>query len=350
MKILINTPALYIPGGVANHYKGLQNFWSEDVSYNYIGGRKGIQGPSILIFDYIKFIFLCAFGNYDVILLNPSLGKTAIQRDAWFLRISKWFNLKTFVFFHGWDDSLAQRISESPEGFVKKYNRADGFIVLANVFRNQMKNWGISSPIQLSTTKVDNSLLNKFDLGQKSWNKTILFLARIEEKKGIFTTINAFKQVLAKFPEAKLKVAGNGRALERAKQFVLDQTIANVEFLGHTSGDKLIESFSQSSVYILPTTHGEGMPTSVLESMSFGLPVISRPVGGLVDFFQEGKMGYLLESIEPGGYADKIIDLLRNEDKLEEIGKFNHEYAKNQFMASKVALEIENILRNVRSN
>ena len=39
MKILINTPSLKLLGGVANHYLGLKDFWSEDVRYNTVGKR-----------------------------------------------------------------------------------------------------------------------------------------------------------------------------------------------------------------------------------------------------------------------------------------------------------------------
>jgi hypothetical protein len=75
MKILINTPDTSILGGVANHYKGLKSYWTEDVRYNFIGGRKGIPGSLVLIYDYLKFFFICLFVNYDVVVLNPSLGK-----------------------------------------------------------------------------------------------------------------------------------------------------------------------------------------------------------------------------------------------------------------------------------
>src|SRR5690554_6435507 len=43
MKILINTPDISLLGGVANHYKGLQSHWTENVKYNFVGGRKGIR-------------------------------------------------------------------------------------------------------------------------------------------------------------------------------------------------------------------------------------------------------------------------------------------------------------------
>lgn len=89
MKILINTPDLSGPGGVINHYNGLSKYWTKKIIYNEVGKRKGLPAPMVLIYDYIKFFFLCLFGNYDIVLLNPSLGKTALKRDALFLKIAK---------------------------------------------------------------------------------------------------------------------------------------------------------------------------------------------------------------------------------------------------------------------
>lgn len=343
MKILINTPDLSCPGGVINHYNGLSKYWTKKVVYNEVGKRKGIPAPMVLIYDYIKFFFRCLFGNYDVVLLNPSLGKTAIKRDALFLKISMWFNIKTVVFFHGWSADVVTELNNDSLSFCKHFNGADKFIVLAESFKEDLLKWGITRPIYLSSTKVDDALLKGFSVKDKKGSFDVLFLTRIETYKGIFTALEAFKIVELKFPSATLTIAGDGTKLEKAMKFVRENKLKNVQFLGNISGEILSQTFSNSGIYILPS-HGEGMPTSVLEAMAFGLPIISRPVGGLVDFFEEEKMGYLIESLDPKDYAETIIQLLENPEKIKEIGKYNHEYAKRNFMASKVAQEIEKIL------
>lgn len=346
MKILINTPDISILGGVANHYKGLNPYWSHNVNYNFIGGRKGLPGTIWLVFDYVKFIFLCAFGNYDAILLNPSLGKTAIKRDALFLKISTFFKIKTIVFFHGWSKDMVGELNKDSTSFIKSFNQANKLIVLAQAFKKDLIRWGITKPICQATTKVNDELLNGFDFKAKSWDPNILFLTRVETYKGIFTTLEAFLDVKSKFSRATLTIAGSGSKLALAKKFVDDNNLQDVDFLGNISGDLLIETFSKASIYILPS-HGEGMPTSVLEAMAFGLPIVSRPVGGLVDFFEEDKMGYLVESLRPEEYTEILLKLLNEPIKCMKVGQYNHEYAKSHFMASKVVVNIEKILADV---
>lgn len=349
MKILINTPDLSLPGGVANHYKGLLPYWSKDVKYNFVGRRKGIPGFLILFYDYLKFCMLCCFGGYDVVLLNPSLGRTALKRDAVFLKIAKCFGKKTVVFFHGWDKMIASQIDKSPRSFVKHFNRANGLLVLANSFKKELQQWGVTAPIWLTTTKVDDTLLKNFSLQTSFERKAlkILFLARIETNKGIYVALDAFKSIKSKISFAGLEVVGNGSELTAVKEYCLKNSITSVNFLGQLSGKPLIDAFSNAVIYVLPTFHGEGMPTSVLEAMAFGLPIVSRPVGGLVDFFENDKMGNLVESLEPQDFAEAILSIVQKQNKYNEISHYNHAYAKQHFMASKVVKQLEKIITNV---
>lgn len=343
MKILVNTPSLLEIGGVANHYKGLRKYWTHPVSYNFVGTRNGVPGFIFLPFDIIKFFYKILFGDFTHVMLNPSLSKKALHRDAIYLTIAKMFSLKVVVFFHGWDEVEADKISSSPGWFLKKYSRADSFIVLANKFREKMICWGITSPIKLSTTKVDNNLLRNSSANVRNQVVNLLFLARVEKNKGIYITLDAFSLLKAKFPNLKLIVAGSGTELPPAKEYAILKEIENVIFLGNISGEKLSDTFSNSDIYILPTTHGEGMPTSILEAMAFGMPIITRPIGGIVDFFDSEK-GVLIDSTDAVDFAKEIESLCLNPSTVSKISKHNMEYSRARFLASVVALDLEKII------
>lgn len=347
MDILINTTPMNHIGGVSNHYKGLKNYWSENIHYNYIGGRYRIPGFIIIMFDFFKFIYKCLKIDPDIVLLNPSLGKTALLRDGLFLKISKVLGKKTIVFIHGWDVEQEGRISKNPNSFVRKFNQADAFVILASEFRNIMLRWGITTPIYITTTKVDDKLVESFKIKKKEYNQTLLFLARVETEKGIFITLRAYQEINKKYSSTKLVVAGSGTALSDAKKFVETEKISNVRFTGFISGSELIEIFENSAIYLLPTNHGEGMPTSILEAMAFGLNIITCPVGGIIDFFENGKMGFLINSLDYSEYSKAVGELLSDKKKMKLIGEYNYNYAKKHFMASKVASSLEDIFRKV---
>ncbi len=359
MKILINTPHITSLGGVANHYLGLKPYFSKKVFYNqyFTSGEieekvnirllKWLIRFVLLIFDYIKFVISLLYHKKPIILLNPSFGKTALKRDAEYLKIANFLGCKVAVFIHGWDKDYLQTVLNNKILFSQAWYKADAYFVLATEFKDYLLQLGIKAPIHLTSTKVNDKLVDGIETKNIEKIKTLLFLARVEKAKGIFTAIDAFEIVSKKYPYLKLKVVGRGNALAEAKEYANKKDLQSIVFTGPLSGDALKTEFTNADLYILPTTHGEGMPTSVLEAMAFGLPVITRPVGGLVDFFENGKMGYMIESLNPADYAEKIEFLINNLDKTNEIANYNMQYARKHFMASKVAVKLETILKSI---
>jgi glycosyltransferase involved in cell wall biosynthesis len=360
MKILINTPLINIPAGVSNHYLGLKFYFSKNVIYNqyipsHIYAKKLKIKPLVLLlrlftflFDILKFVFLIFAYRKPHIVLNPSFVKSALKRDLLYLKIAKFLGCRVAVFIHGWDRTYFECISAGDIKFSEAWKTADAFLVLADEFKRDLETLGIDCPIHKTTTKVNDKLLEGIS-SRKSFSKiqNILFLARVEEAKGVFTSIDTLGILLKKHPDIQLSVVGQGNALKRAQEYVEDKGLRNITFTGALSGDALVREFIQADIYILPTVHGEGMPTTVLEAMAFGLPVITRPVGGIVDFFEDDKMGYLIESVNPEDYAEKIEILTENPEKAARISEYNQQYAKENFMATKVARKLESVFNSM---
>lgn len=342
MRILINTPRLIPQGGVANHYLGLWNYWTEHVIYNPIGKKGNKIGSGIyrLPINILTFIRKILFFHPDVVLLNPSLSKSAVVRDMLFLKVAKFFNKKVVVFFHGFDKKCIPTLNIL--SLVKDLNKCECIFLLANEFKEILRSWGVKTPIYLTTTKVDDELVKDFDISCRAGKiETILFLARITEEKGIFIALKAFKICTMAHPNLKMRVVGDGPALENAKKMCEIENIQNVIFLGALSGEKLTSEYKKAELYLFPTYHAEGMPTSVLEAMAFGLPVVTRSVGGLSDFFENGKMGDMTDSLSPQDFANAVIPYIEDAQLTRTVSLHNYNYALSHFMASMVAKNIE---------
>lgn len=344
-KVLIITPSFSILGGVANHYQGLMPYWKNKVDYIFYGKRKNIPALFTLVPDLLLFIIRITFINYDVVIINPSLRPYQIKRDGIYLLIARIFGKKVITFIHGWNNEYAVEL-EKNKLFKWVYGKSQFIYVLYSVFKNSLEKILPNVPILLTTTKVKDELLKGYDISNRTGKiQTLLFLARTDKQKGLDITIKAFEILKYKNPYLILNICGTGNALEDAKKYVLENNIRDVNFKGHIVGDAVAEEFKAGDIYILPSL-GEGMATSILEAMAFGLPIISRPVGGINDFFKDGEMGYLLESLSPEDYAQQIQFLIDNPTIVQKIASYNNSYAKEHFFASKVAERFDKDINN----
>lgn len=347
MNILIVAPSFKILGGVANHYLGLHDHWRFKINYIFQGKRKKIPAYFTLVPDYFNFIFKLIFYKFDCIIINPSLRKYQLKRDSIYLRIARFFKKPVITFIHGWDDDVANQFINKPSWFVKNFGKSAFIYCLYSKFRDELLRMGIKCPVLLTTTKVSDKLIENFDINKRIGKvNNLLFLARLEANKGIFITLDIFKNLKEKYPNLTLTICGSGSAEISAKEYVKNNSLQNVYFKGKVSGNKLIKVFEEADVYILPTSHGEGMATSVLEAMAFGLPVVTRPIGGINDFFKNGIMGELVESLDPKEFEKIILNLINNPEKTKMISHFNYEYARSRFMASKVVKQFETDIIN----
>jgi len=359
MKVIVTTPDIQGEGGVENYFAVLKDYYSMPVEYLTIGRRdKSSEGHVIsfchLVSDNFDFRKKMRDDSIALVHLNPSFRQKAIIRDGLLLHIAKRAGKKAVVFFRGWDKEFEGNLhSWKLRLFRKVYFKADAMIVLAEEFKAPLREWGYTGQIYVETTTFDDDLIRDIivdsDSLTRNYGTNILYLARIEKAKGIYEAIDAYQILKTNRRQLCLTVAGDGGELDMAKDYVRANHIQDVRFMGYVRGEGKRSLYSQADVYLFPTYHGEGMPNSVLEAMAFGLPIVTRPVGGIVDFFKNGKMGFITQSKDPKVFADLIEKLILDTSLRRRIGQFNHQYAKEHFLASKVAKRIENIYRNIHS-
>lgn len=126
---------------------------------------------------------------------------------------------------------------------------------------------------------------------------SLVFLGRIGQRKGTFDLVNAFADLpLGIQTQATLTIAGDGEA-SQLKSLIssldLAKYISVINWLDANQRDALLE---KSDIFILPS-YNEGLPMALLEAMSWGLPVITTPVGGIPELVHSEENGLL---VQPG--------------------------------------------------
>ena len=138
---------------------------------------------------------------------------------------------------------------------------------------------------------------------------TIGFAARIEHLKGPMVLLEAFAIAVQKWPRLRLKIAGTGSLEQKFAARAEALGVASLcEFVGVYTKTEQRSSFMQHlDVFALPSLT-EGTPNSIVEAMTFGLPVVGSSVGGIPDVVTPDT-GILVPPENPAALAAAIIRL-----------------------------------------
>lgn len=141
--------------------------------------------------------------------------------------------------------------------------------------------------------------------------RRILFLGRLEQRKGIETIASAFPKVFSQYMDARLTIVGNdtpnisGYASGREyldKQFKLKNCIKAVDFLTAVPLEQLPDLFRSHDIVWVPSLY-DNFPLVCLEAMACGKAVIVSDAGGLPEMVQHGETGLVFKR----GDADELM-------------------------------------------
>jgi glycosyltransferase involved in cell wall biosynthesis len=339
--VLITVPRLDLPGGVANYYRVVRRHFRSgtgpEKEFFEVGFKPRAGLLKRLFSDYWRFHRRLSQGDVCLVHVNPSMNRKAVTRDWVFLLIARLHSVRTVVLFHGWDNKFRKQVQRWHFAWLFSWilNRAEGIVVLAAEFRTQLRDLGITVPISLGTTCVDDSVF-EHRADHSDARLKILYLSRLIPGKGLELAIETFQRL----DNATLTIAGDGPSRAAQVKLVDALGIRNVNFIGHVEGREKQRAYTEANVFFFPTLLDEGMPTTVLEAMAYGLPVVTRSAGGLKDFFTE-RMGRMTESRSDCLLAEMLRDLTPEVRK--EIGDYNRRYAREHFSASRVAHDLESL-------
>jgi glycosyltransferase involved in cell wall biosynthesis len=204
----------------------------------------------------------------------------------------------------------------------------------------------------IRTTKVippgiDESLVSN---GENTENKgdhpVLVVLGRLRRYKGVQFSLLAFKSIVQKFPDARLKIIGDGPYFGPLKSFALTLGLSNVvDFLGRVDDETKVEVLSSAHI-LLNTSLREGFGINVLEAAANHVPCIGWNVPGTRDAVEDGKTGILVEPLSIKALTEAVIELLINNEKRVEMARKAHDRAV-KFTWNKTCSEFEKFMSKV---
>ena len=160
--------------------------------------------------------------------------------------------------------------------------------------------------------------LNDTDLYSDCTSKRVLFVGRFEEQKNIGELISIWQHIHPKFPDWKLDLYGDGALWEKYKQ---ESDALNINIELHKPTAQIMDVYRSSSVFVMTSLY-EPFGLVIPEAMSCGLPVVSydSPYGP-ASIISDGKDGYVIPMHDIQAFANRLCQLMGNEELRKEMGK-----------------------------
>jgi glycosyltransferase involved in cell wall biosynthesis len=149
----------------------------------------------------------------------------------------------------------------------------------------------------------------------------VLFVGRLVEQKGVEYLLRAFYYVREKFPDARLKIAGEGPYQEALERLSTNLMLSpQVEFLGWKTGPELARLYQKARVVVVPSIY-EPFGMTALEALACKRAVVASDVGGLAEIVQHKTTGFLAEPKDELDLAQWLMTLLANADLRNQMGE-----------------------------
>lgn len=178
-------------------------------------------------------------------------------------------------------------------------------------------------------------------------NEKIRFLitGRVSEAKGQLDAVLAAKELMKRgHTQFELLVAGPQKESYLELQNEAEACDGLVKFLGMRKDMSYLRSITDVE---LVCSRKEAFGRVTVEAMLAGNPVIGKNAGGTAELIEDGKNGFLYEPGNIKELADKMEELINNQDRIKVMGNYAADYAKNRFLIEDCARKIETVFMNV---
>lgn len=342
MKIALVSPYdLAVPGGVnvhlthlARHFRALGHevrlygpssgppVMGEDDGVTAIGKPRSIHASGSVaritldprVAGQVKAVL--AAEQFDVVHVHePLMPLLPIQ----FLRFSEAVNVGTF---HAAKDG-GNRLYQYSKTILKRYfRRLDGKIAVSPAAERLVGRYfsGYFNIIPNGVTL--GRFTGQAPLPQlRDGHLNILFVGRMEKRKGLKYLLRAYTRVKSELPNARLIVVGDGKLRAGYERSIRQAGVEDVIFAGYVGDEELGRYYASADVFCAPNTGNESQGYVLLEAMAAGRPVIASNIEGFAGVITHGVEGFLVLPEDPEALALSLVHMLADDDLREEMGR-----------------------------
>lgn len=300
------------------------------------------------IISYIKIFIFLLYKRPNVIHIHMSY-KGSFTRAYLIQRLSKIYKIKNIIHLHGSEFEKWYKVcnNKKREKIKKLLKDANYFIVLGKEWKDKIKKIEPTTKIIIANNAV------KIPKETTSWNKekfTFLFLGVLIKRKGVYDLLEAIYNLKEqnKIENTQFIIAGTGKEEAtlkvKAKKLEIDKYI---NFFGWVDGLNKVKLLKNCQAMILPS-YNEGLPMSILEAISYGMPIIATNVGDIEEAVINNKNGYIIETGNIKELEEAILNIKNaNEEQWLEYSQKSKNIAKEKFSEANYFKKFKKLYMNL---
>ena len=148
----------------------------------------------------------------------------------------------------------------------------------------------------------------------------ILFVGRLEKRKGLRYLLEAYGKLKWDLPNIRLVVVGPGNPDKESYRVMSSQNLQDVEFVGRVSYDDLPRYYASADIFCSPATGAESFGIVLLEAMSASKPVVASDIEGFRGVMTHGEQGLLVPKKDSNAMAEALGMLARDPELRRKLG------------------------------
>jgi len=338
---LVSPYDLAAPGGVNNHVQHLtEHFVAMGHEVRIIAPSSRLSGldPNAIVLGTPRSI--SAGGSVARMTLSPRLAgpvRRILKEEDFdvvhvheplvsflpiaFLRFSDAINVGTF---HAAREGGARLYAYTKRLLMPGFRHLDGKIAVsqaaASLIQKHFPGYYniIPNGVDVERFAAPQPPIPELDDGMTN----ILFVGRLEKRKGLRYLLRAFERVKAKRPETRLVVAGgyDDRQRRGYERWVSEAGLRDVEFVGYVSNEMLPRYQHSAHIFCAPNTGNESQGIILLEAMAAGRAVVASNIEGFDGVITHGVEGLLVRPKDSDHLAEALLELVEDPDMRRDIG------------------------------
>lgn len=354
MKVLITAPNLdenKNVSGISTLVRQIIKHGQSDFYHFEAGRRDGEKINCRWIFQQMllvpRFLKIIRREKIDLAHINTTLVSLSIIRDAALVLAARTLKRPVLLHLHGgrflmedFDNRVLAKITE------KMFRAADVIAVLSDHEKESLRRRWKNLNIEVLPNAVEIDEVPLIERESKN-EKTIIYLGRLHESKGLFEIIEACRVLKNEGFEFQFKCFGAG-ALKHFFTAEMSQILGDKFYFGGViAGAKKWNELAKSDIFLLPSRYGEGLPMAMLEAMAANCVVVVADVASVRAVISDGENGLMVEPYNTPQIIEKLKFLLSDRADFETLRRNARRTVEDNFAFTDYIAKLEKIYAEI---